>query len=86
MDVPRITLRMIRMPQICQGCISLFADDPRIHLRDHPQCSRNTPGLHRDVQGHPGWVYRPCRHSRMGFKDRNFSHRYQLIDKGILFR
>ena len=35
-------------------------------------------------QGHPGWAYRPCRHSQMEFTDLYFSRGCQLIDKEIL--
>ena len=45
----------------------------------HPQYSGNTPGLHKDAPGHP----RHCRHSRIGFKDRNCFRGCQL-NKGVL--
>ena len=34
-----------------QGHISLLADDPRIHVHDHPQCSESTPGQDRNASG-----------------------------------
>ena len=50
MDAPRKSLQMIRMPQGRLARVSLLADLQRIYVRDHPQCSRNTPGLHRVSQ------------------------------------
>ena len=42
------------------------------------QAPQDSPGQHRGCirkpQGHPRWVYGPCGHSRMGFKDLYFSH------------
>ena len=71
--------------------IAFLAEDLRILLHDHPQCSgktsghaRTTQGCIRTSQGNPGWVYRPCGHSRMGFMDLYFSCGCQLINKDIL--